>query len=497
MGPQLILWFNWNLRADGLPPMTCFLRFLRAAAAAWLLAVGGASFAESPSVTEELLAPLASAYLRAVEPGEEAELYRDLFGRVLRRVHRSFAREVDVPQLIAAALKTLEPMEPASGEPAEVFGKAINAALATLDPHSRYFDHSAASARRSSITGSFGGLGLQVEMADGLVRVVAPMPGTPAARAGLQSGDLIVRFDGQPVQGMTLAEAVSRMRGEPGTPIALMIRRGGHEDLLAFSLIRELIRREPVRWSMEGEVLVLRLASFPGLLSAALGKAITEATAEATPRAVVLDLRGNSGGLLRQAVITADAFLSEGEIVSLRGRTDANRRSWQADSEEQLAGVPMVVLIDGRTASAAELVAAALQENGRATVMGQRSFGKGSVQSMLSLGEGMGALRLTTALYHGPSGRTVQRTGVGPDIELLPAEAAGAKSRRREADRTHALPGADEPLPPRARVEESRCALARTDLDPALACALAFIEAGGSDAFLVALEPAESPVADH
>ncbi len=477
--------------------MTRLLPFLRAAAAAWFLAAGGASLAGAPPVTDELLAPLASAYLRAVEPGEQAELHRELFGTVLRRVQRSFAREVDVPQLIAAALKTLEPLAPASGEPAEVFGKAVNAALAVLDPHSRYLDASAARAQRGAAPGSFSGLGLQVEMVDGLVRVIAPMPGTPAARAGLQSGDFILRFDDEPAEGMTLAQAASRMRGEPGTSITLMIRRGGQEDPFTVSLVRELIRREAVRWSLEGEVLVLRLASFTAWMSIALEKAIAAATVEGTPRAIVLDLRGNRGGLLRQAVTTADAFLNEGEIVSLRGRTAGSRRSWRADSDERLAGVPMVVLIDGRTASAAELVAAALQENGRATVMGQRSFGKGSIQAMLSLGEGMGALRLTTALYHGPSGRSVQRTGVGPDIELVPAQGAGGGSRRREADRAHALPGADEPLPPRARVEESRCAPARKDLDPALACALAFIKAGGIDTFLVASETAESPPADR
>ena len=155
--------------------------------------------------------------------------------------------------------------------------------------------------------------------------------------------------------------------------------------------------------------------------------------------------------------MTADAFLGAGEIVSLRGRTAGNQRSWQADAVEQLAGVPMVVLIDGRSASAAELVAAALQENGRATVMGQRSFGKGSVQSIVSLGADKGALRLTTALYHGPSGRTVQRTGVGPDIELVAGAWKHGGHARREADRAQALPGADEPLPPKARVEQSRC----------------------------------------
>jgi carboxyl-terminal processing protease len=282
------------------------------------------------------------------------------------------------------------------------------------------------------------------------------------------------------------------MRGEPGTWISLMIRRAGQDDTFTVSLVREVIRRDPVRWSMEGDVLVLRLAIFTGGAAGALDKAIVEATAAATPRAIVLDLRGNGGGLFRQAVMTADAFLSAGEIVSIEGRTNFRRRNWAANTGEHLEGVPMVVLIDGRTASAAELVAAALQENGRATVIGRRSFGKGSVQSMVSLGEDKGALRLTTALYRGPSGRTVQRTGVGPDIELLPDQAAASGSRRREADRAHALQGAEEPPPPKARVEESRCAPEKAS-DAALACALAFIDAGALEAFLAAVEPEQPP----
>jgi carboxyl-terminal processing protease len=472
--------------------MTLLLRIFAATATAWLLAAGGASFAASAPVTEELLAPLTTAYMRAVKPGEQADLHRDLFEAVLQRIHRSYARDVDVPGLVAAALKTVEPLAPESGEPAAVFAKTINAALASLDPHSRYLDPRTQSNLRSTITGTFSGLGLQVDTVDGLLRVVAAMPGTPAARAGLQSGDLIVRLDDQPAQGMALADAISRMRGEPGTPIELTIRRAGNADEFSVSLVRETIRTQVLRSSMEGEVLVLRLASFTGLVAAAVEKAIADATAERQPRGVVLDLRGNPGGLLRQAVRTADFFLSEGEIVSLQGRTAASRRFWQADPAELLAGVPMVVLIDGRSASASELVAAALQENGRATVMGQRSFGKGSVQSVVSLGADKGALRLTTALYYGPSGRSVQRTGVGPDIELVAAPASPAGARRREADRAQALPGADEPTPPKARVEQSRCAPAQAKLDPALACALAFLNAGGIDTFLVALEPAES-----
>jgi carboxyl-terminal processing protease len=468
--------------------MTRLLRLLSPLAATWVFVVAGASFAASPAVTDELLAPLTSAYVRAVKPGEQVELHRELFGTVLQRVQRSYAQEVDMPALLAAALKAIEPMAPQSGEPADVFKTAINAAFATLDPHSRYLDARAQGNLRSATSGSFGGLGLEVDMVDGLVRVVTPMAGTPAARAGLQSGDLIVRFDDKPVLGMPLADAISRMRGQAGTPIALMIRRAGREDEFTVSVVRETIRTQALRWSMEGDVLVLRLASFTSAVSAAMEKAIAEASAAKTPRAVVLDMRGNPGGLLREGVNTADAFLHAGEIVSLRGRTAGNRRTWQADPAEQLAGVPMVVLIDGRSASAAELVAAALQENGRAIVMGQRSFGKGSVQSIMSLGPEKGALRLTTALYHGPSGRTVQRTGVGPDIELVAAPATNAVVARREADRAQALPGADEPLPPQARVEQSRCARARKD-DPALACALAFIRAGAIDAFVAALEP--------
>jgi carboxyl-terminal processing protease len=468
--------------------MTRVLRILLIPLAVSLFATTGASIAAATALTDEMLAPLTSAYVRAVKPGEQADLHRELFATVLQRVQRSYALEVDVAALVGTAVKAIDPVKPHSGDPAEVFRKAINASLATLDPHSRYLDARTQMNERSAITGSFGGLGMEVEMIDGLVRIVTPMPGTPAARAGLRAGDLIVRFDDQPVLGMALTDAIYRMRGQPGTPIVLRIRRAGTDDELTLSLVRETIRTEPLRWSMEGDVLVLRLASFTASVSGALEKALAEATAATLPRAVVLDMRGNGGGLLRQAIATADSFLSDGQIVSLRGRTPGNQRSWQADRDESLAGVPMVVLIDGRSASAAELVAAALQENGRAVVMGQRSFGKGSVQSVISLGTEKGALKLTTALYHGPSGRTVQRTGVGPDIELIATPGVPPRAVRREADRAKALPGTDEPAPPKLRVEQSRCTLPRNDIDPALACAIGFLHAGAIETFVAALE---------
>jgi len=472
--------------------MTRFLSAFRAAATVAVFAAAGVCSAASSPITDQMLAPLVHEYARAVKPGEQADFNRELLGVVLRRVQRSYALDVDAPALVKTALKAIEPTESHAGDPSEVFKKAMNAALASLDPHSRYLNARAQIEERNALTGSFGGLGLEVDAIDGLVRVVASMPATPAARAGLQRGDLIVRFDDHPVLGMTLGDAIARMRGQPGTPIALTIRRQGREDEFTLSLVRETIRVEPVRWTLEGDVLVLRLATFTRSAPTALEQAITEATAVRSPRAVVLDLRGNGGGLLREAVTIADAFLSEGTIVSLRGRTPGNRRSWQADPSEHFPGAPMVVLIDGRSASAAELVAAALQENGRAIVMGQRSFGKGSVQSVISLGGENGALRLTTALYHGPSGRTVQRTGAGAGIELFAAADPNARPGRRETDRAHALPGADEPQPPKARVDQARCPMPRKEFDPALACALAFIDAGAIDTFVAAFEPAES-----
>jgi carboxyl-terminal processing protease len=306
---------------------------------------------------------------------------------------------------------------------------------------------------------------LQVEAGGEGVRVVAPMPGSPAARAGLQAGDVIVKLDDQPLLGVPLSDAISRMRGQPGTPVSITVRRPGIEQEFTVALTRDTIRRQVLRSSVEGDVLVLRLAAFTGSAASSVEKAIAEATAAGLPRGIVLDMRGNGGGLLREAVSLADVFLREGDIVSLRGRAPGNQRAWKADAAELLAGVPMVVLVDNRSASATELVAAALQENGRAVVMGQRSFGKGTVQSTFALGEHKGALKLTTSTYHGPSGRSVQKVGVTPDVELTPAVA-------------------------------SRCPAILKEPDAALSCALAFARAGTIDAFLAALPAPLPPIRD-
>lgn len=446
---------------------------LRAAAAALLLLRATASFAEAAAPEQVALASLQSAYAAAVVPGEQADLYRELIATVLQRVQRNHASEVDLGALAAAARREIEAAPPGSAEPRELFVKAINTALRSLDPYTRYLDPRAWGNERTAWGGSFGGVGLQVEPGDGAVRVVASMPGTPAAKAGLQPGDLIVRIDDQPLQGVPLADAIAKMRGEPGTLVAITVRRSEAEFTL--SLTRDTIRRQAVRWAMEGDVLVLHVSTFTGAVAAAVQQAIAEATAAHAPSAVVLDLRGNPGGLLREAVQIADTFLTQGEIVTVRGRTPGNNRTWRADANELLSGLPMAVLIDRRSASASELVASALQDNGRAIVLGQRSFGKGTVQTTFSLGEeAKGALKITSSYYHRPAGPTVQRTGVAPDIELL---AAATDAPTTEA------------TPPRARVEQARCAAIHKAPDPALACAVAYLRSGSLEGFLARLAP--------
>jgi carboxyl-terminal processing protease len=239
-----------------------------------------------------------------------------------------------------------------------------------------------------------------------------------------------------------------------------------------------------VRSSMEGEVLVLRVPIFGNATAASIAKAVADVTAQRQPQGVVLDLRGNPGGLLREAVKVADAFLKEGEIVSLRGSAPDRQRAWLADADELLTGLPMVVLIDRRSASASELVADALQHSGRAVVMGQRSFGKGSVQTIYPLGEQKGALKLTTATYYGPSGQTVQRTGVAPDVEMLGA--TDVASARPMSDSPQPAGEAQPQRPVKARVDPGRCKAPRV-ADPVLSCAVAYLAAGTLDSFLARL----------
>ncbi|NRF72215.1 S41 family peptidase [Aquincola sp. S2] len=446
---------------------------------------GGPSWGTTPASTEpSALEALQDAYSRAVTPGDDAVRYRELLAILLQRLKRSSSATVELDALARDATRALEPLAPFVGDPEKVFRTAVNAAAASLrsiDPHFRYIDARTYGNERHETPAGFGGLGLQVESSGGAVRIVSLIPDSPAARANmLAPGDLIVRVDSEPLSGMPLSDAIARMRGRPGTPVSITVQRSAHDPEITVALKRDTIRRQLLRTSMEGDVLVLRLAGFGPSVAAALEQAITQAAAVARPKAVVLDLRSNPGGLLIEAVKVADTFMNGGEIVSLRRQESTRSRSWQADPAELLPGLPMVVLIDRRSASASELVADALQHHGRATVMGQRSFGKGSVQTTLPLGQDGGAIKLTTANYYGPSGQTVQRIGVAPDIELV------ADKLRGSSDDTARPADAVATRKARARVDPAQCSDASAP-DPALACAIDFFRSGGLEAFVARL----------
>lgn len=424
-----------------------------------LLAVGADVHAGS---IDEAIASMQAAYARAAKPGAEADNHRELFTPLFQRVQRSYAVDVDVDALADAANAAIADIPDATGDAAATFSKAVQAALRKLDPYSRYIDMRSYANERSESSGAFGGVGLQLEGRDAGVRIVAVTPEGPAARAGIKAEDLIVRLDDFALAGVPLSEAVGRMRGAPGTPITLTVRREGSAQEITVSVVREEIKRQLLRASMEGDTLVLRLSTFTGPVTAELERAIAQATAKGKPRSVVLDLRGNTGGLLLEAIKTADLFLSEGVIVSLKGRTPWNQRTWNAEAPQVLAGLPMVVLVDARSASASELVAAALQENGRATVMGEKSYGKGTVQSTYPLGDGKGALKITTAHYYGPLGHSLNKTGLVPDIEFAGKASDGVANAK-------------------LRIEQARCGAGHSDAG--VGCAVSFLASGGIDAF--------------
>jgi carboxyl-terminal processing protease len=322
---------------------------------------------------------------------------------------------------------------------------AINGMLTSLDPHSSYMDPAEFTQTQQDTSGQFGGLGIEVTMEEGVIKVVSPIDDTPAQKAGILANDYIVELDGKSVQGISIDDAVAKMKGPVGTKIKLTVIREGQQKPLYFELTRDTIAQRVVKWSMEGDVAVLRLARFteqayPGIKKAV--QDIYEQNKGVAPKGIILDLRNNPGGLVDQAVYVADAFLKEGAVVLTRGRTDSESTRYDAkpdDLDAKLADVPLIVLINGGSASAAEIVAGALQDHKRATVVGTRSFGKGSVQSIIPLGAD-GAMRLTTARYYTPNNRSIQAAGIQPDITItqdVPDEFKGRDEILGEA----ALPG--------------------------------------------------------
>ncbi len=343
-------------------------------------------------------------FIGASAKAAAADTYRELnlFGDVFERVRADYVEKPDDSKLIESA---------------------INGMLAGLDPHSSYMDPKSFRDMQVQTRGEFGGLGIEVTMEDGLIKVVAPIDETPAAKAGVMANDIITQLDGEQVQGLTLNQAVEKMRGPVNTKIKLTIMRKGQDKPIEVSITRDIIRVRSVRSQVEGDdVGYIRLTQFNEQTTDGLKKAITDITAKVSNdklKGYILDLRNNPGGLLDQAISVSDAFLQKGEIVSTRGRNPEETQRFNARPGDLTNGKPVIVLINGGSASASEIVAGALQDHKRVTVIGTRSFGKGSVQTIIPLGSGNGALRLTTARYFTPSGRSIQAKGIVPDIEVM------------------------------------------------------------------------------
>lgn len=393
-------------------------------------------------VTTQIAGPLI-----AQEAERKASVYEqlDLFGDIFERIRSQYVEEVDEADLIEAA---------------------INGMLTSLDPHSSYLSPDDAADMRVQTRGEFGGLGIEVTQEEGFVKVVSPIDGTPADDAGLEAGDFITHVDGESVLGLTLDEAVDMMRGPVGSEIVVTIVREDQPEPFDVSIIRDTIKLTAVRSRTVGQTVVLRLTTFSDqtfpTMRDQLAERIEELGGMDNVNGIVLDLRNNPGGLLTQAVRVSDAFLESGEIVSTRGREPQDGDRFNAEAGDLADGKPMVVLINGGSASASEIVAGALQDHRRAIVVGTKSFGKGSVQTVMPL-RGEGAMRLTTAKYYTPSGRSIQALGVSPDIVVeqpprreATEEEEAQRNGRNEADLRGSLRNDSLTEDQRRQIEEER-----------------------------------------
>jgi len=366
------------------------------------------------------------------EAQSSSETYRqlDLFGEVFNRVRADYVDEVDDEKLIESA---------------------VNGMLQALDPHSGFLNAKNFREMQVQTRGEFGGLGIEVTMENGFVKVISPIDGTPAERAGILTGDLLTHIGGEQIQGLTLSQAVEKMRGPVNTDIRLTVVRAGADAPFDVTLTREVIRIASVRSRVEGNIAYLRVTTFSEQTSDGLEREVREIKQELGDKlaGVVLDLRGNPGGLLDQAIKVSDAFLDQGEIVSTRGRQAGDAQRFNAKSGDLVDGLPLVVLINGGSASASEIVAGALQDHSRAVILGTQSFGKGSVQTIIPIA-GHGAVRLTTSLYYTPSGRSIQAKGISPDIVVEQARLEAVPGRgnaRSEANLRNHIEVGDEETP--------------------------------------------------
>lgn len=367
------------------------------------------------------------APLLAQEAAKPSTVYEqlDLFGDIFERIRSDYVEEVDDKKLIEAA---------------------INGMLSSLDPHSSYLPPEDYDDMKVQTRGSFGGLGIEVSQENGVVKVVSPMDGTPAAAAGIQAGDFITHVDGESVMGLTLDDAVEKMRGPVGSEITITVVREDTPEPFDVTLVRDTIKLTAVKGRLEANTAVLRITTFNDQtypnLEESLKKLAEEAGGIDKLNGVVLDLRNNPGGLLTQAIAVSDAFLEEGEIVSTRGRKPEESERFNATPGDLSQGKPVVVVINGGSASASEIVTGALQDHHRAIVVGTKSFGKGSVQTVMPI-RGEGAMRLTTSRYYTPSGRSIQALGIAPDIVVQQPPAPPPSPEEAKPEEAHDRSEAD------------------------------------------------------
>ncbi len=425
----------------------------------------------------------------ATQPGDtrQRKHFRDAF----QRIRTEYVEDVSDEDLINAAIAGIEEKDPAPGSvPAgELVELALDAMTSSLDPHSTYLNADELRDTEISLTGRFGGLGIRVAREEGEIRIISPIEGTPADLAGIKAGDLVTHIDGQPVVSMTLMQAVNAMRGEPGSRIMLKIKRGSRPPF-DVTLTRAVINIVPARWATYGTVGYLRIVNFNVNSAQEVENAVAQIRQQLGNgmTGLVIDLRRNPGGAFGQAVQIADFFLDEGVIVEVRGRGGQSLREHRATHGDVIGGLPIVLLIDGGSASASEIVASALQDHDRAVVMGTPSFGKGSVQTLLRLPE-EGAVKLTTALYYAPSGRSIQALGVVPQVNLVSAEAPEISVTddpvRRESDLPGAFPSQGRQWSAASsRIDTSLCPSLGGRIDPEVGCAVAVLQAGSVEDFL-------------
>ncbi|MEQ8321206.1 MAG: S41 family peptidase [Rhodospirillales bacterium] len=440
-----------------------------------------------PEKTRFELDRFARVYDTYVDDASDRERL-DYFNFAYRRIRANYVYDVDDTKLINEAIAGVkqEKAEPGTVPAEKVVEDALHRMMKGLDPHSGYLNAEEFRDSFANTKGEFGGLGIQITMEDDLVKVIAPIEDTPAERAGILAGDLITHCDGIPVKGKGLRDAVHMMRGKPGEPLTITVRRKGIEDF-DVTIVRDIIEVKSVRHRVEGDVGYIRITRFNEKTRDGITAALNDITHQlgAKLRGVVVDLRNNPGGLLNQSVIVADAFLDEGKIVAIKGRNGRDERAFYADPGDALSGVPMVVLVNQGSASASEIVASALQYHGRAVIMGRRTFGKGSVQTIMPMPL-EGALRLTTALYYSPANQTLQALGVMPDINIYSeTDVDNPEGSTREADLPGAIPAqGHEDTGIHPRIAEAKCPEVGEAKDKMLGCAIEYLHAASQEAFL-------------